>query len=62
MQALGLTRGEQLQVANLKPSAPVEVHLVSLCCIRQKSILLMIAPSLSSIPVPAFCILQMLSL
>lgn len=29
VQALGLTRGEQLQVANLKPSAPVEVHLVS---------------------------------
>lgn len=29
VQALPLTRGEQLQVANLQPTAPVEVHLVS---------------------------------
>ena len=29
VQDLGLNRGEQLQIANLRPSAPVEVYLVS---------------------------------
>ena len=32
VQTLGLNRGEQLQIANLRPSAPVEVYLVSSAC------------------------------
>ncbi|CAK0770717.1 hypothetical protein CVIRNUC_003795 [Coccomyxa viridis] len=32
LKALGLNRGEQLQIANLRPSAPVEVYLIVKDC------------------------------